>query len=152
MTDNNLIHFPKAPIQSFVDANQFPDFSCSSFALVALGPVPKSILEEISKEVNEQASEGIGFQPSELEELGLVIGIPEKWDLNGKSIADAVQDHFERMQSCPSVSANPKNKDPKWYPVSFVSAMQNDWRQGGGLVVVYLEKDEDDGYLTLKSA
>lgn len=140
----DLSTFPIEPIQEFVDANSFPDFGSSSFPLFALGPVSYSVLKDISATINEQSRAELGFSPKEYDELGPAIDIPEKRDLNDKSLDDAVHHHFSLF--------NPYEKlptgDPKWYPVGFVAVLKKYWRDKG-LLLTYLQKE--DGYLALKS-
>lgn len=140
----NLSTFPIEPIQEFVDANSFPDFGSSSFPLFALGPVPYSVLKDISATINEQSRSELGFSPEEYNELGPVIDVPDKWDLSGKSLDDAAHHHFSLFNPCERLPTG----DPKWYPVGFVLALKNDWRDKG-LMLAYLQKE--DGYLALKS-
>lgn len=146
MSSSNNATFPRAPVRRFVDANNFPDYGLSSFPLFSLGPVPKSTLEEISRTINEQTRDMLGFDVREYEELGLVIDIPENWDLSGKTVEEAVQDFFALMESDERLPSG----DPKWYPVSFVGVLQKDWHNKG-LVMAYLEDDKERGYLELKS-
>ena len=136
--------FSAEPIHEFINANCFPDFGSSSFPVFALGPVSYPDLKHISAVVNEQARAEINFDPDEFEELGHVIDVPEQWDLNGKSIEEAVRHYFSLFDPCERL----KNGDPKWYPVGFVAALKKEW-QNKGLILGYLQKEE--GYLAFKS-
>lgn len=141
---DNFPTFPTEPIQDFVNANSFPDFGSSSFPLFALGPVPYSVLKCISATINEQARAELGFSSGEYGELGPAIEIPEQWDLNGRSLEEAVHHHFSLFNPCENL---PKG-DPKWYPVGFVAALKKEWWDKG-LMLAYLQRE--DGYLMLKS-
>lgn len=112
---DNLSSFPTKPIQEFLDANSFPDVGFSSFPLFALGPVPHSVLKGISAAINEQARAELRFSSDEYEGLGPAIEIPGQWDLNGRTLEEAIHHHFSLFNPCEILP----NGDPKWYPVGF---------------------------------
>jgi hypothetical protein len=110
-------------LQQFTFQNTFPEFYSSSFAIFALGPeVSKSDLEEAAKAINEQAQAELGFDDSELAEMGYAAAVSDLCQLHQGSAPDVARYYCERFDKAGSRTVN------------IVSA---DWRKQGVVLVFY---------------
>jgi hypothetical protein len=121
-------------LQQFTFQNTFPEFYSSSFAIFALGPeVSKSDLEEAAKAINEQAQAELGFDDSELAEMGYAAAVSDLCQLHQGSAPDVARYYCERFDKAGSRTVN----DPSWYPLGFLGIVSADWRKQGVVLVFY---------------
>lgn len=121
------------PLQPYSSQNTFPEFYSSSFPVFALGSqVSASDLQEAATVVNEQAQAELGFEESELAEMGYAASVPEPWQLE-KSAADAACWYHEEFKKNGSRTVD----NPQWYPLGFLGVLSNEWRKTGIVLVFY---------------
>jgi hypothetical protein len=130
---NGLTVAPE-PLQQFTSQNTFAEFYSSSFPVFALGSeMSESDLQQAAKVVNEQAQADLGFEDSELAEMGFAAVVPEPWQLHERSAPDAVRWYHEEFNKDGSRPVN----DPQWYPLGFLGIVSRGWRKTGAVLVFY---------------
>ncbi|PWO20054.1 L-alanine-DL-glutamate epimerase [Pyrenophora tritici-repentis] len=107
---NGLKVAPK-PLQQFTSQNTFAEFYSSSFPVFALGSgVSNSDLQQATRVINQQAEADLGYEESELAEMGYAAAVPEPWQLHERSAPDAARWYHEEFNKDGPRSAN----DPQW--------------------------------------
>jgi hypothetical protein len=130
---NGLTVAPE-PLQQFTSQNTFAEFYSSSFPVFALGSkVSKSDLQQAAKVVNEQAQAELGFEDSELAEMGYAAVVPESWQLHKRSAPDVARWYHEGFNKDGSRTVN----DPQWYPLGYLGIASSDWGKTGAVLVFY---------------
>ncbi|EDU46312.1 hypothetical protein PtrSN002B_007635 [Pyrenophora tritici-repentis] len=130
---NGLKVAPK-PLQQFTSQNTFAEFYSSSFPVFALGSgVSNSDLQQATRVINQQAEADLGYEESELAEMGYAAAVPEPWQLHERSAPDAARWYHEEFNKDGPRSAN----DPQWYPLGFLGIISSDWMETGAVLVFY---------------
>lgn len=130
----NGLTVASGPLRQFISQNSFADFSSSSFPVFALGSqVSESDLQQAAKVINEQAQVELGFEDSELAEMGYAAVVPTPWQLHERSAPDAVRWYHEEFNKGGSRGTD----DPQWYPLGFLGIVSCDWRETGVVLVFY---------------
>jgi hypothetical protein len=125
---------PPGPLEKFTSRNDFAEFYSSSFPLFALGSeVSESELKEAANTINKQAATELGFDDTELAEMGYAACVPQPWQLYEKTPRDAVRWYHEQFDK----DGTSETEDPQWYPLGFLGIASNDWERTGIVIVYY---------------
>lgn len=127
----NGLTVPLGSLRRYTTQNSFADFTTSPFPIFALSEsgVSQHHLQQATQEINEQAQAELGFDDTELSELGYAAIVPKTWQLNTKG---ATKWYIESFLNDSSTSDN------HWYPLGFLVVASSAWRQEG-IVLVYLD-------------